>query len=57
MTESNDVHVIPLEDLRDHTTSTDCWCCPTEEGDCSGVWIHHSLDNREKYETGEILPQ
>ena len=46
-------HVYPLNDLRDHVTEGDgCWCQPTDE---DGVLIHHSMDGREAFETGERL--
>lgn len=49
-------HVVPMNDLRDHEPSANCWCRPTlrddEETD-GDVYIHHSLDGRELYETGE----
>lgn len=46
------LHVIPLNDLREHDVSPTCWCRPTpdEEHD---LFVHHSLDGREAYETGE----
>lgn len=46
-------HVVPLNDLRDHEPSKDCWCHPTLDDDEERVYIHHSLDGRELYETGE----
>lgn len=48
-------HVVPMNDLRDHEPSKSCWCRPTlldEETD-GDVYIHHSMDGRELYETGE----
>jgi hypothetical protein len=51
------VHVVPLNDLRDHELSHACWCCPDDaEGDGT-LWVHNSLDQREKYETGELRLQ
>jgi hypothetical protein len=47
------VHVVPCNDLRDHTTVTECWCRPTET---DGVWVHHSMDRREEYEPGGKEP-
>ena len=49
------LHVIPINDLREHEASADCWCRPTpdEEHD---LFVHHSLDYREAYETGEKQP-
>ena len=45
--ESSHMHVIPMDDLRPHHTSSDCWCAPTRDDDEPSVWIHHSLDGRE----------
>lgn len=41
---TDDTHVVPLNDLREHEAEPDCWCGPTED---EGVWIHHSMDRRE----------
>lgn len=46
-------HIVPLNDLRDHQTNGSCWCKPTLD---DGVWLHHSMDGREAFETGERLP-
>ena len=49
-------HVYPLDDLREHVTDTaegTCWCNPTEDED---LLIHHSMDGREAFETGERQP-
>ena len=51
------VHVMPVQDLRDHEPSTSCWCHPTECDDQFDVYVHHALDGREQYENGELLPQ
>lgn len=48
------VHVVPVNDLRVHTSSANCWCMPVETED--DVFVHNSLDGREKYETGERKP-
>ena len=45
------VHVLPLNDLREHTASADCWCKPTLDGD-DPIYVHHSMDRREEYENG-----
>lgn len=50
----NAVHVVPVNDLRVHTSSASCWCMPVETED--DVFMHNSLDGREKYETGERKP-
>ena len=44
--------VLPLQDLRDHDHSSFCWCMPTDQ---DGVWVHHSLDQREDYENGRKM--
>lgn len=48
-----DSHVIPMNDLREHEFSEECWCKPVEDDDCINVYVHNSLDGREKFETGE----
>lgn len=45
------VHIVPLNDLREHAASKDCWCKPTEDA-VDDVWVHHSMDRREEYEEG-----
>ena len=47
------IHVVPLNDLREHSVSTDCSCKPTEYDECPDVWVHHSMDDREAFERGE----
>lgn len=54
MTPGSNTHVVPIDDLRDHLPSSDCWCYPTE--DEAGVLVHHAMDGREAFETGERLP-
>lgn len=46
------LHVVPVNDLREHSTDSDkaCWCKPREE---DGVIVHNSMDGREAFETGE----
>ena len=48
-------HVYPINDLRPHNTENglNCWCNPIED---EGVIVHNSMDEREKYETGERKP-
>lgn len=48
-----DVHVLPIDDLREHRESRDCWCLPRlleEEADAEVVVVHNSLDGRELVE-------
>lgn len=53
--ESGSVHVLPVNDLREHDESSGCWCHPTEDELVAGLFIHHSMDGREQFETGERL--
>lgn len=48
------LHVIPVGDLREHEASVDCWCHPTPDEEEPSVYIHHSMDGRERVETGEV---
>ena len=48
------IHVMPLDDLREHEASTACWCHPTPDEEEPSVIVHHSLDQREKYESGDL---
>jgi len=48
----NLIHVVPLNDLREHDDTADCWCRPREE---EGVIVHNSMDRREDtIEKGKI---
>ena len=53
-TDVNVIHVVPLNDLREHEASKDCWCKPTEDA-VDDVWVHHSMDKREEYKEGRNL--
>lgn len=46
------VHVLPVNDLRDHEETLDCWCRPRED---DGVITHNSMDRREEYEQGRKM--
>lgn len=46
------LHVVPVNDLREHVDSKECWCRPTEDEECPDLWVHHSMDRREEYEEG-----
>ena len=39
-----DFNVIPLNDTKEHAPNNQCWCNPDYD---DGVYIHHSMDNRE----------
>lgn len=48
-------HVVPMGDLREHESSSECWCKPVQDDDEPTVWIHHSLDGRERtIEQGKV---
>lgn len=57
ITDDEQWHVVPLNDLREHDSHGDCWCNPTcnDEG-IYPLWIHNSMDGREDFETGKRLP-
>jgi hypothetical protein len=52
------IHTMPVNDAIDHEVSEDCACGPTAEavkaddGSVGWLYIHHSLDGREKCEGG-----
>jgi len=45
--DDGDLHVIPMGDLRPHTTARDCWCKPRQDDEEPIVWVHNSMDQRE----------
>ena len=50
MTQTPDLHVVPLNDLRDHEDKPKCWCAPCELFDAASysvIWVHNSMDRRE----------
>lgn len=40
------VHVCPIEDVRDHVESPDCWCRPERDEVVPSLWIHRSAEDR-----------
>lgn len=40
-------HVVPINDLKEHDLSSDCWCRPGTDGDYENIYIHNSMDGRE----------
>lgn len=56
------LHVIPLNDIIEHSDDEDCVCGPTTnfvnlpEGASGWVVVHHSLDHRERTEIRETIP-
>jgi hypothetical protein len=53
---SEAVHVVPVDDLRDHVCTAQCWCQPTQDEEEPLLYVHHAMDQRELYETGERKP-
>jgi hypothetical protein len=47
------LHVMPLQDLREHEESDKCWCSPEIDPEWPMIVVHNSADRREKFETGE----
>ena len=46
-----DLHILPLNDLREHEESPTCWCAPgLEREDDTILIIHHAADGRELVE-------
>jgi hypothetical protein len=46
--------IVPINDLRQHEPGKDCWCSPDIEDEKDElIIIHNSLDEREKFETGQ----
>lgn len=52
LVKGGDVHVTPEEDLRPHWMVRECWCAPEVDID-DDILVHHALDGREPYESGE----
>lgn len=52
---NNKVHVIPVDDLREHITSVDCFCKPITDDEDENVIVHNAMDKREEYENGRNL--
>jgi len=44
------VHVMPVDDWKEHLDNEECWCHPTASIDEEDVIIHNSLDGREVQE-------
>lgn len=47
-------HIVPLNDLRDHEESVDCWCQPEllDDDYLDSVYLHASMDGREAFDSG-----
>lgn len=49
------VHSVPINDVREHRMTPDCWCRPTQDEDYERLWHHHALDQRDTYERGRKM--
>jgi hypothetical protein len=47
-------HIIPLDDLREHECTPDCWRKPEQDSQEPSIYIHNSMDRREEYESGRL---
>jgi hypothetical protein len=53
------LHVLPVDDLVEHTTTEDCACAPRtdaarrDDGSYRWLAVHHSLDGREQIEPAD----
>ncbi len=58
--DSENVHVLPVDDLREHVETAQCWCNPkcskveTFAGGWGYVIVHNSADGRELAEPGRV---
>jgi hypothetical protein len=50
---SDNVHIIPLDDLRPHQASIDCACKPYRDPETDALIIHIAYDGREFAEEEE----
>ena len=41
------VHVIPVNDRREHEAEADCWCVPMADDLDPDVLVHNALDGRD----------
>lgn len=55
--DDGDQHVVPHADLHEHELGQSCWCRPRRDAEVPSVLIHSAMDQREKYETGELRLQ
>lgn len=53
----NPIHVLPVDDLREHEETTTCPCNPTVECEPNATMlvIHNSFDGREALEQAEAI--
>jgi hypothetical protein len=48
-------HIIPVDDLKEHSESADCWCQPKVDEEINLI-VHNSADNREAFEEKQRMP-
>ncbi len=41
------LHVVPVNDLREHEASPLCWCKPRPDDEEPLCYVHNSMDRRE----------
>ena len=53
--DADQVHVVPINDMKRHTLTPGCECQPVieETGDVLDIVIHNSFDGREVFETNK----
>lgn len=44
-------HIMPMDDLKPHINSRNCWCKPYE--DDPDIFVHNAKDGREDYYNGK----
>lgn len=50
-TNTHDIHVLPINDLREHQERRECWCLPRVDATSeTAVITHHAADGRELVE-------
>lgn len=53
--DNDELHVCPIEDLRDHYLDRKCWCKPERVDEDPRLWSHKSMDRREEFEQGRQM--
>lgn len=48
------IHLLPVNDLREHDMDDECWCEPSSEPQTDGsfVMLHYAVHGRDDYEDG-----
>ena len=54
---TGDIHVTPVDDLREHELQPLCWCNPRRDRESQDVVIHNAMDQRERWENEELRLQ